>query len=162
MRAVDATGVDPGRLELELTESLLMKEPQQASQILKELRAFGIGGISIDDFGTGYSSLAYLKRFPITGLKIDRSFVSGISQSSQDEAIVHAILALAKSLDLRVTAEGVETLEQATSLAVRDAMNFRVIILASQSQWKTLSRLCMALALKLICRSITNKARIIP
>lgn len=119
MRAVDATGVDPGRLELELTESLLMKEPQQASHILKELRAFGIGGISIDDFGTGYSSLAYLKRFPITGLKIDRSFVSGISQSSQDEAIVHAILALAKSLDLRVTAEGVETLEQATSLAVQ-------------------------------------------
>ncbi|WP_177166019.1 EAL domain-containing protein [Nitrosomonas sp. Nm58] len=119
MRAVDATGVDPGRLELELTESLLMKEPQQASQILYELRELGVGGIAIDDFGTGYSSLAYLKRFPITGLKIDRSFVSGIAQSSQDGAIVQAILALARSLDLRVTAEGVETLEQATSLTVQ-------------------------------------------
>lgn len=118
-QAVDSTGIDPGRLELELTEGLLMKEPQQASQILHELREIGVGGIAIDDFGTGYSSLAYLKRFPITALKIDRSFVSGLAQSSQDEAIVQAILALAKSLDLRVTAEGVETIEQAASLTAQ-------------------------------------------
>lgn len=119
IRAVNGTGIDPSRLELELTESLLMEEPQQASQILQELRELGIGGIAIDDFGTGYSSLAYLKRFPITRLKIDRSFVVGIEQGNQDEAIVQAILALARSLDLQVTAEGVETFEQAASLTAQ-------------------------------------------
>ncbi|MCB1983906.1 MAG: EAL domain-containing protein [Burkholderiales bacterium] len=124
-RVIDSTGINPNRLELELTESLLMKEPQQASKILGELRELGIGGIAIDDFGTGYSSLAYLKGFPVTALKIDRSFVSGIAHGNQDEAIVQAIMALAKSLGLRVTAEGVETFEQAASLTAQGCHEFQ-------------------------------------
>lgn len=118
-RVIDSAGINPRRLELELTESLLMQEPQHASKILGELHELGIGGIAIDDFGTGYSSLAYLKGFPVTALKIDRSFVSGIAHGNQDEAIVQAILALAKSLGLRVTAEGVETFEQARLLSAQ-------------------------------------------
>ncbi len=117
IRAINSTGIDPSRLVFELTESLLMKTPEHTSHVLHELRELGLGGIAIDDFGTGYSSLAYLKRFPITALKIDQSFVSGITYNNQGEAIVKAILALAKSIDLQVTAEGVETLEQAKSLA---------------------------------------------
>jgi len=116
MNIVNANGINPNRLELEITESLLMQEPNQASNTLNELRKLGVGGIAIDDFGTGYSSLAYLKGFPITRLKIDRSFVTGIAQNNQDEAIVQAILAMAKSMNLEVTAEGVETLEQASAL----------------------------------------------
>ncbi|MCP5246194.1 MAG: EAL domain-containing protein [Burkholderiales bacterium] len=124
-RVIDSTGINPNRLELELTESLLMKEPQQASRILGELRELGIGGIAIDDFGTGYSSLACLKGFPVTALKIDRSFVSGIAHGNQDEAIVQAIMALAQSLGLRVTAEGVETFEQAASLTAQGCHEFQ-------------------------------------
>lgn len=116
MQIIHTNGINPNRIELEITESLLMKNPKQASKILNELRKFGIGGIAIDDFGTGYSSLAYLKGFPITRLKIDRSFVTGIGQNDQDEAITQAILSMAKSMHLEVTAEGVETPEQASSL----------------------------------------------
>jgi len=125
VHVINGTGINPKRLILELTESLLMKEPDKARQILHELRDLGIGGIAIDDFGTGYSSLAYLKGFPITSLKIDRSFVSGIAHSSQDEAIVQAIIALARNLNLKVTAEGVETNEQVALLTSRRCNEFQ-------------------------------------
>ena len=105
------TGLEASRLELEVTEGLLIKDADQALASLQALRALGIG-IALDDFGTGYSSLGYLQRFPFSRLKIDRSFVQMLGRDDGAHAIVDAILAMAQSLRLRVTAEGVETAQQ--------------------------------------------------
>ena len=105
------TGLSPEYLDLEVTESMMMKDEQQAIMTLKRLRDIGLS-ISIDDFGTGYSSLSYLKRFPINALKIDQSFVRDLTVGSEDAAIVSAIVSMAKSLNLRVIAEGVENQNQ--------------------------------------------------
>src|SRR5579863_1766154 len=106
-----ATGLDPKSLELELTETLLMKHAESAASILQTLRQIGVQ-VAIDDFGTGYSSLGYLRKFPLDALKIDQSFVRQISTAGEDTAIVTAVIAMARSLKLRVVAEGVETLEE--------------------------------------------------
>jgi diguanylate cyclase (GGDEF)-like protein/PAS domain S-box-containing protein len=111
------TGLNPKDLELEITESLGMKNPELTLRTLKELKQMGIH-ISIDDFGTGYSSLSYLKKFPIDTLKIDRSFVSDIQTDPNDASIVLAIIALAHSMHLKVIAEGVEQIEQADFLSL--------------------------------------------
>ncbi len=108
-------GLAAGDLELEVTEVLLMADTRQAYETLQQLNALGIN-IAIDDFGTGYSSLAYLKRFPAQTLKIDRSFVSGLPGSLDDLAIVRAVVAMGKSLGLRIVAEGVETAAQQACL----------------------------------------------
>jgi diguanylate cyclase (GGDEF)-like protein/PAS domain S-box-containing protein len=107
--ALRETGLDPKSLELELTESVLMKRAEFAASVLKELRARGIR-VAVDDFGTGYSSLSYLRKFPIDALKIDQSFVRQITMAPQDTTIVSAIISMGRSLNLRVVAEGVETL----------------------------------------------------
>ncbi|AOE62304.1 EAL domain-containing protein [Pseudomonas corrugata] len=106
-----STGLSPACLELELTESILMREVSEAMQILAGLKNLGLS-IAVDDFGTGYSSLNYLKQFPIDVLKIDRTFVDGLPSGEQDAQIARAIIAMAHSLNLAVIAEGVETHEQ--------------------------------------------------
>jgi diguanylate cyclase (GGDEF)-like protein len=112
---VVSSGVDPSWLTLELTESMLLEDPVHTISALTELRAAGVH-LAIDDFGTGYSSLSYLKRLPTDVLKIDRSFVRGLPHDEHDVAIVMAVLAVAKALNLHVIAEGVETTLQADTL----------------------------------------------
>ncbi|UZE09817.1 EAL domain-containing protein [Pseudomonas sp. B21-053] len=113
--ALQETGLDPKYLELELTESLIMQDLQQAISKMKELQSMGIS-LSIDDFGTGYSSLAALKSFPIARLKIDQSFVRDLPDNENDKAIATAVISLGHKLNLKVIAEGVETEEQQTFL----------------------------------------------
>jgi diguanylate cyclase (GGDEF)-like protein/PAS domain S-box-containing protein len=109
------TGLDPKSLELELTESVLMKHAESAASTLHTVRESGVQ-VSIDDFGTGYSSLSYLHKFPVDALKIDKSFVGRITSTEDDASIVAAVISMAQNLKLRVVAEGVETLEQLTFL----------------------------------------------
>jgi diguanylate cyclase (GGDEF)-like protein/PAS domain S-box-containing protein len=111
------TGMNPKSLELELTETVLMKRAESAITILEMLRASGVR-IAVDDFGTGYSSLSYLRKFPIDALKIDQSFVHQITTRLDETAIVTAVLSLGRSLELRVVAEGVETQAQMEFLQV--------------------------------------------
>ncbi|MBI1823381.1 MAG: EAL domain-containing protein, partial [Nitrospirae bacterium] len=110
-RVLNTTGLSPRYLELELTESLLMKNTDAIIRLLHQLSDMGIQ-LSIDDFGTGYSSLSYLKRFPIHKLKIDQSFVRNITTDTNDAVIAQTIIRMAHSLGLRAVAEGVETLDQ--------------------------------------------------
>jgi Amt family ammonium transporter len=115
VETLDETGLKAGRLKLELTESTVMENPQSAVNQLNQLRDIGIQ-LWIDDFGTGYSSLSYLKRFPINGLKIDRSFVSGKEGEKENMEIVRMIIGLARTLNINVVAEGVENLKQLNEL----------------------------------------------
>ncbi len=108
---VKDTGIEPEMLELEITEGSLMKHAEESATTLKHLKDMGIQ-LSIDDFGTGYSSLSYLKRFPVDTLKIDRSFIQGVTHDNDDAAITSTVIAMGHSLNLAVIAEGVETLEQ--------------------------------------------------
>ncbi len=109
--ALAEAGLAPEGLELEITESMVMQNPERAVTTLSRLRDMGIS-VSIDDFGTGYSSLGYLKRFPIDNVKIDRSFIKDLPHDTDDAAITRAVIAMAQSLRIRVIAEGVETREQ--------------------------------------------------
>jgi len=107
-RVMALSNVDPRQLILEVTENVLMKEPERAARVLSELREFGIR-IAVDDFGTGYSSLSHLQRFPVDVIKIDKSFIDPLVQSnSKSVAMVTSIMGLAKSLGLEVIAEGIE------------------------------------------------------
>lgn len=108
---LEHTGLAPQLLELEITESVLMQNVEDTHTTLRKIKALGVR-LSIDDFGTGYSSLSYLRRFPIDVLKIDQSFIRGLSSNSQDAQLISAIISLGKSLDLNIVAEGVETIEQ--------------------------------------------------
>jgi EAL domain-containing protein (putative c-di-GMP-specific phosphodiesterase class I) len=115
-RILAETGLEPSRLEIEITESLIMRDPDLAIRRLEALRGLGVS-IAIDDFGTGYSSLGMLSRLPVTRLKIDRSFVAGFGESRSASGIVSMIVDLCRHLDIEVTAEGVETETQMHALA---------------------------------------------
>jgi len=109
--ALDRAGLEPRFLEVELTESTVMTDPEESIAILKKLSEMGVL-VSVDDFGTGYSSMSYLRRFPIDKLKIDRGFISEVTSRPEEASIVRAIVSLAHSLRLKVVAEGVESIEQ--------------------------------------------------
>ena len=113
--ALENSGMTPELLELELTESMVIQNPERAGKVLAEIKKMG-ARLAIDDFGVGYSSLTHLKRFPIDTLKVDRSFIHDLPQDPEDKAICQAIIAMGKSLNLTVVAEGVETLDQQTFL----------------------------------------------
>ena len=110
-RVLDASGLAPASLELEITESMVMDNPERAIQTLRQLKSMGIS-LAIDDFGTGYSSLGYLKRFPIDNIKIDRSFIKDIPRNNDDAIITRTIIDMTHNLRLKVIAEGVETVAQ--------------------------------------------------
>ncbi|WP_447554391.1 bifunctional diguanylate cyclase/phosphodiesterase [Vreelandella sp. EE22] len=109
--ALKSTGLAPQRLELEITENVVLDDAASALTMMNRLKALGVR-LSMDDFGTGYSSLSYLRTYPFDGLKIDRSFVMGLDQSQSSQAIVDAIISMGHALSLTVTAEGIETAEQ--------------------------------------------------
>lgn len=115
-KVLESTGLSPQRLELEITENVLLDDADSALTTMNALKALGVR-LSMDDFGTGYSSLGYLRRYPFDGLKIDRSFIMGLDQSQSSRAIVDAIISMGHALSLTVTAEGIETAEQLGQLA---------------------------------------------
>jgi len=114
--ALDGSGLDGRLLALEMTEGMIMENPEEATEILARIKGLKVG-IAVDDFGTGHSALSYLKTFPLEALKIDQSFVAGLPSETDDAAIVRAIIAMAHNLGLQVVAEGVETPEQLDFLA---------------------------------------------
>jgi len=123
-RVLTDTGLDPSNLELEITENVVMADFELTEKTLHSLFELGVH-LVVDDFGTGYSSLTYLKRFPVCKLKIDRSFVNEITTSSEDAAIVTAIIKMAHSLNLQVIGEGIETTEQMNFLQAQDCNEFQ-------------------------------------
>jgi EAL domain-containing protein (putative c-di-GMP-specific phosphodiesterase class I) len=114
-RTLDDSGLDPGALMLEVTETTLMRDTEATARRLVQLKQLGVL-IAIDDFGTGYSSLAYLQRFPADVLKIDRSFVSAITTSSESAALIHTLVQLGKALHMETLAEGIEDQAQLEAL----------------------------------------------
>jgi diguanylate cyclase (GGDEF)-like protein/PAS domain S-box-containing protein len=116
---LEKTGLQPGQLDLEITESVIMNNAESTINVLQKLKEIGVR-LSVDDFGTGYSSLSYLKRFPIDSLKIDRSFVRDLANDNNGAAITSTIIAIAKQLNLTVIAEGVETIDQLNFLYSND------------------------------------------
>jgi EAL domain-containing protein (putative c-di-GMP-specific phosphodiesterase class I) len=113
---LQTSGIEPGSIKLEVTESVLMKQPEKAMATLEALQGLGLG-IAIDDFGTGYSSLSYLSSLPITTIKIDQSFVRSMTRKPASRKIIHMILRLAEELDIPVVAEGIEQAEEERMLA---------------------------------------------
>ncbi|HUQ73498.1 MAG TPA: EAL domain-containing protein [Burkholderiales bacterium] len=140
---VSSAGVEPALLELEITESQLMQDPQHAITMMRQLADAGMS-IAIDDFGTGYSSLAYLTRFPLSSLKIDRSFVAGVMTRKGDAAVVRAILDMAHTLGFTVVAEGVETEAQAEFLRKLNCEQAQGFLFARPMPFAQLSALIQA------------------
>ncbi|CCQ51827.1 GGDEF [Crocosphaera watsonii WH 8502] len=122
-QVLEDTALEPHLLDLEITETAMMQNIDSSRETLQNLRELGVQ-VSLDDFGTGYSSLGYLQKFPVTTLKIDQSFIQTLQANSGNTAIISAIIALGQSFDLRVIAEGVETLQQ---LELLQGLNCREI-----------------------------------
>jgi len=126
---IASSGINPGRLCIEITESMLLHDAETAVSKMSVLRQAGVL-FSLDDFGTGYSSLSYLKRLPLSELKIDQSFLHGIESNANDLAIVNTIIALGKTLGLSVIAEGVETESQRQTLIKLGCTRFQGYLIA--------------------------------
>jgi EAL domain-containing protein (putative c-di-GMP-specific phosphodiesterase class I) len=137
---LEETGLAPGSLEIEITESLVMNDVEGAVRIMDELKRMGVK-LSMDDFGTGYSSLSYLRRFPVDVLKIDRSFVRDVASSADDAALVSAIIELARGLRMRVIAEGVETEAQLDYLKRRGCDEVQGHVYARAAPWAVVEAL---------------------
>ncbi|MDR5898541.1 EAL domain-containing protein [Halomonas vilamensis] len=127
--ALEESDIVPGKVELEITESMVMDDVEAAIKTMQALRDLGVR-LAIDDFGTGYSSLSYLKRFPVNTLKIDRAFIRDLTRDSEDAAITQAVIALARALNLHVVAEGVETHEQLAFLGEHRCASVQGFLLA--------------------------------
>jgi diguanylate cyclase (GGDEF)-like protein/PAS domain S-box-containing protein len=123
-RIIAETGIEPRRLQMEITEGAVLKNVDYAIAMLRELREMGVG-IALDDFGTGYSSLTYLKRFPVDAVKIDRSFVRDLDHDAHDATIVSTVIGMAQTMGLRVIAEGVETPQQLEFLRARRCAEYQ-------------------------------------
>lgn len=139
--ALAEADLPPQSLELEVTESVIMQNVEEAARTLQRLRATGVH-IAVDDFGTGYSSLAHLKRFPIGTLKIDRSFVRDLASDAHDAAIVRAVVALGHSLGMSVVAEGVETVQQLAFLRALRTDEYQGFLCSAPLPAERLARLC--------------------
>jgi EAL domain-containing protein (putative c-di-GMP-specific phosphodiesterase class I) len=139
-RVLRETGLAPEFLELEVTESMVMQNVMQATAVMQAVSRRGVR-LAIDDFGTGYSSLSLVKSFPIDTIKIDRSFVEGISESAQDRAISAAIITLGQALGLTVVAEGVETAEQDAVLRGFNCQEFQGFLFSRPVSAEDISRL---------------------
>ncbi len=151
-------GLAPAALELEITESMVMHDPERAAKLLGKLKTMGVI-VAIDDFGTGYSSLSYLKRFPIDSLKIDRSFIKDLPLDSDDAAITLAIIVMAHSLGLKVIAEGVENEDQARFLRATVATRCRDTISASPCLHMNARACCCCRAGPARCRRTMRSER---
>jgi EAL domain-containing protein (putative c-di-GMP-specific phosphodiesterase class I) len=131
--ALSDSGLPPSRLELELTESVMLGDAEGALVLMQDLKKLGVR-LAMDDFGTGYSSLSYLRKFPFDGLKIDRSFMADLHDSPDSQAIIKAIVGLGRALSLTVTAEGVETEQQLEVLRQCDCDEVPVALAAQTLQ----------------------------
>ena len=134
-RALATSGIAPSSLALEVTESMLMDDPELCSDVLHELRSLGVL-LAIDDFGTGQSSLGYLKNLPVDCLKIDQTFVDGLGHDPDDSAIVDAVVRLGHALGLAVTAEGIETDEQLRELSALGCDHGQGFYFAPAAAWR--------------------------
>jgi EAL domain-containing protein (putative c-di-GMP-specific phosphodiesterase class I) len=139
-QALSQSGLDPALLELELTESVVMRDLEESARQMDRLRALGVS-ISIDDFGTGYSSLSYLRRLPIDALKIDRSFLKELDRDANTIPLVQAVVTLAHGLGLTVVAEGVETRHQLESLRDVGCDRFQGFLLGEPAPPEAIERL---------------------
>jgi EAL domain-containing protein (putative c-di-GMP-specific phosphodiesterase class I) len=140
-RVIQRYSLPASALEIEVTESILLVEPELSLQVAARLESMGVR-LSIDDFGTGYSSLSYLKRLPIKSLKIDRSFVRDLATDPDDAAIITAIIAMAHGLKLKVVAEGVETEAQLAFLRARGCDEYQGFLMSRPLEAAAFARLC--------------------
>jgi EAL domain-containing protein (putative c-di-GMP-specific phosphodiesterase class I) len=135
--ALERSGLDPAALIIEITETALMRNVDTTARRLHDLRALGVR-VAIDDFGTGYSSLAYLQRFPVDCLKIDRTFTNAIARSPESDALIHTLVQLGKDLGLKTLAEGVETIDQLDHLRREHVNEVQGFLLARPLDARTL------------------------